>query len=172
MVQRYRRKGFVVAAQDEATFGLIPLIARGWARRGSHPSVLINHKNTCINVFGARSQWSFVFKFAKRKRQRDFVSFLSCILRRWGRVLLFIDNAPAHHGKVLAAFLRGHRKTLRLVRFPSYTPELNPVEPCWKPARRGLANRVLRTLPAMQYHLRKTFSNSKGMPYFYHYLRD
>lgn len=168
----YKPRGFIIAAQDEATFGLIPLVARGWARRGSHPAVLVNHKNICTNVFGARSARSFAYCFSKRKRQRDFIVFLKRLLRRWNRVLLLIDNAPAHHGKQLDAFLRTHRRTLRIVYFPKYTPELNPVEPCWKPARNALANRVLRTLSSAQYHLRKTFNNPKAMPSFYHYLRD
>ena len=168
----YKQQGFVVAAQDEATFGLIPVVARGGARRGSNPSVLINHKNICTNVFGARSHRGFVYTFAKRKRQRDFVIFLTLALRRWRRVLLFIDNGPAHKGKRVDDFCRRHKKTLRIERFPTYTPELNPIEQCWKPARATLANRVLRTLPAARYHLRKNFDNPKAMPKMFQYLRD
>ena len=171
-MRKYKRRCFVVAAQDEATFGLIPLVARGWARRGSQPVVFINHKNVCTNVFGARSKRGFVYSFAKRKRQRDFVKFLHKLLSRWNRVLLFVDNGPAHHGKIVDDFCRRHKKSLRIEYFPAFTPELNPIEQCWKPARKALANRVLRTLPAAQYHLRKTFDNPKAMPKIYDYLRD
>ena len=171
-MHEYRQRGFVIAAQDEATFGLIPIVARGWARRGSNPTVLINHKNTCTNVFGARSQRGFVYAFAKRKRQREFIKFLSRTLQRWGRVLLFADNGPAHKGKLVDNFCQRHTKTLRVEYFPAYTPELNPIEQCWKPARATLANRVLRTLPAALYHLRKTFNNTKAMPKMFKYLRD
>lgn len=171
-MRKYKQRDFVVAAQDEATFGLIPSVTRGWARRGSDPVVLINHKNICTNVFGARSQRSFVYTFAKRKRQREFVRFLLLALRRWRRVLFFADNGPAHKGKLVDDFCRRHEKTLRIEYFPAYTPELNPIEQCWKPARAALANRVLRTLPAAQYHLRKTFNNPKAMPKTYQYLRD
>jgi len=161
-----------VGAQDEATFGLLPLIARGWARKGSKPVAVINSKNECINVFGARTTRAFVYIFAKRKRQRDFVRFLRKLQQRWNRVLLFVDNGPCHHGKIVNAFLRTHRKTFKLVYFLKYTPELNPTEQCWKPARKALANRVLRTLPAAQYHLRATFDNTKAMPKMFKYLRD
>src|SRR3989344_4919987 len=115
MVRVYKRRRFVVAAQDEATFGLIPVVARGWARRGSNPVVLINHKNTSTNVFGARTQRGFVYAFTKRKRQREFLRFVRRALRRWGRVLFFIDNGPAHRGKRVDEFCRQHKKTLRLV---------------------------------------------------------
>jgi transposase len=100
------------------------------------------------------------------------VKFLSHALKKWRRILLFIDNGPAHKGKIVEKFCRQHPKTFRIVRFPTYTPELNPIEQCWKPARKALANRILRTLPAAQYHLRKIFDNKKALPKMFQYLRD
>lgn len=161
-----------MGAEDEATFGLIPLVARGWARKGSGPVVTINHAHKYINVFGARSAKSFVFSFSKTKNSRDFVRFMEKLSRRWRKVVLFVDSAPAHKGKSVDAFLSSHKRTFRLVRFPTYTPELNPMEQCWKPARKCLSNRLIRTLPVAQYHLRKTFSREKAMPKIFHYLRD
>ena len=64
-----------MGTQDEATFGLIPLIMRGWAKRGSHPIVKINHKNECTNVFGARSAKSFVYFFRKKKDKNSSSNF-------------------------------------------------------------------------------------------------
>ena len=133
---------------------------------------MIHQANKCINVFGARSKKSFVFLFSKRKKQRDFVRFLKVLKMRWGKVLLFIDGAPGHKGALVKAFLRANRKTFRLVRFPSYTPELNPVEQCWMPGRRKLANRLVKTLPTMKYHLCNVFNNPKNMPKMFHYLSD
>mgnify|MGYP001606811070 CR=1 FL=1 len=124
------------------------------------------------NAFGARSKRAFVYSFAKRKTRRDFVRFAEKLLARWGRVLLFVDNGPCHKRGVVEGFLREHRKTFRLAYFPAYTPELNPIEQCWKPARRTLSNRLLRTLPAAQYHVRKIFDNPRNMPKMFHYLSD
>ena len=84
-----------MGTQDEATFGLIPLVMRGWAKRGSHPVVKINHKNQCTNVFGARSTKSFVYFFRKRKRQKQFIEFLEKLHRRWNKYLLFVGNCLA-----------------------------------------------------------------------------
>ncbi len=164
--------GFVVGVQDEATFGLIPIIQQGWARKGSKPVVLVNQKNECINVFGARTKKCFVFSFAKRKTQNAFVAFLKKLTKRMGHILLFADNAKAHHGKKVNEFIKAHKKTFRLEYFLKYTPELNPTEPCWKPAKKAIANRVIKTIPAMQYHLRKTFKREEDMPKMFHYLRD
>jgi hypothetical protein len=71
-----------VGTQDEATFGLIPIIQRGWARKGSKPIVNINQSNRYTNVFAARSKRSFVFSFRKNKRQKDFIAFLEKLRRR------------------------------------------------------------------------------------------
>lgn len=82
LVRHYQKRGFVVGCEDEATFGLLPIIQRGWARKGSSPVVKINSKNKCTNVFGARSKRSFVFTFSKRKKQRDFIRFSEKLLGR------------------------------------------------------------------------------------------
>lgn len=161
-----------MGTEDEATFGLIPIIARGWARRGSHPFVKINHANKCTNVFGARSAKSFVFSFTKKKKQQQFIKFLEKLQRRWGKFLLFVDNAKAHKGKRVMAYLQEHKKTIKIDYFPKCSPEENPTEQCWKPGRAVLANRVLPSLGTAKYYLRKTFSNTKAMPKMFKYLRD
>ena len=160
-----------MGTQDEATFGLIPLITRGWARKGSHPFVKINHKNVCTNVFGARSTKSFVYSFSKKKRQKQFIQFLDKLRRRWKKYLLFTDNARAHTGAKVRAYLEAH-PNVKLAYFPKCSPEENPTEQCWKPARTALANRVLPSLNAAKYHLKKTFDNPKAMPKMFKYLRD
>ena len=168
----YRKKGFVIAAEDEATFGLIPTVIRGWAKRGSRPTATIDFQHKCTNVFGARSTCSFVFWFSKKKKQKNFLEFVRLLLRRWNRVLLFVDGARAHKGAGVRKFLHCHRKTFRLVYFPKYTPELNPTEQCWKPARKAVANRLLKTVPGLKYHLNKTFSDKRNMPKIFTYLGD
>ena len=162
----------MIAAEDEATFGLLPTVVRGWAKKGTHPTATVNYRYDKINVFGARSAKAFVFQFSKKKNQRTYVRFLQKLLKRWGRVCLFTDNARWHRGKIVDKFLRSHQRTFRIIYLPKYSPELNPVEPCWKPARRKLGNRLLHTIPTMQYHLRKTFTNQKTMPKMFKYLTD
>lgn len=161
-----------MGAQDEATFGLIPLIARGWAKKGSRPIAIVNHANKYTNVFGARSKNSFVFSFSTTKKQNDFIQFLKKLLKRWRKVLLFVDGAKAHHGKLVKKFLSEHKKVIRIEYFPKYSPETNPVEQCWKPARKKLSNRLIKSLPAMKYHLKNTFDDKESMPKMFHYLGD
>jgi hypothetical protein len=71
----------VIAAQDEATFGLLPNVVRGWAMKGSRPTAKLDYRYERINVFGARSSKTFVFQFSKTKNQQTFVHFLKKLLR-------------------------------------------------------------------------------------------
>lgn len=134
--------------------------------------VQINHKHESVNVFGVRLMGEFLYIFAKRKRQQDFIRLLRKLLEGRKGILLFVDNARIHHGRLVQKFLRKHKGRIKLEFFPPYTPELNPVEPCWKPARKDLSNRLLHTLPAAKYHLRNTFNDPTLMPKFFEYLRD
>jgi len=159
-----------VATEDEATFGLIPIVSRGWARKGCRRVVIINHENKYTNVFAARSKKSFVFMFSTRKRQKNFLAFAKKLLKRWKKVLLFVDGAPCHKGAKIRKFCKEHKKVFKLVRFPAYTPELNPTEQCWKPARKVLSNRLLKNIDVAKYHLRKTFNNKNSMPKMFNYF--
>lgn len=168
----FRIRGFVIACQDEATFGLIPNVVRGWARIGSRPISSMNFQHKKINVFGARSKRAFVYSFHKRKTQKEFISFLNKLLKQWKKVCLFIDSGPGHKGKKIEEFLKRHSKTLHIEYFPKYCPELNPVEPCWKPARKKIGNRLNRNLSSLMYHLRSVFDNPSLMPKMFKYLSD
>ena len=172
LARYYRKKGFVVASQDEATFGLIPNVIRGWARIGSRPIAPQNFQHVCSNIFGARTKRRFVFSFFTRKNQRNFVAFLKKLLMRWGRICLFTDNARWHRGTVVDEFLTHHQKTFKIIYFPKYCPELNPVEACWKPGRKAIGNRLIVSLDAMKYHLRNVFDNPFLMPKMFSYLSD
>lgn len=159
-----------MAAEDEATFGLISLVSRGWARKGSKPVAVINHELDYTNVFGARSRHTFVFMFSPKKNQKAFLKFCDMLLKRWHKVFLLADSAKAHKGANVEKFLEGRRKIFKIVYFPKYTPELNPAEQCWKAGRKGISNRLLMNMTAMKYRLRKTFGDEKSMPEMFRYL--
>jgi transposase len=123
-------------------------------------------------VFATRSKRALVYTFFKRKKQPQFVAHCKQVVARFNKVALFVDNGPCHKGKLVEEFLRHHRKSFRLLRFPTYSPELNPAESCWKPGRKDLANRALRTVAGVKYRLRKIFDDPKNMPKMFQYLSD
>lgn len=69
----------------------------------------------------------------------SFKDFLVRLLRHRSpgrRMIVILDNARYHHARLLASFLREHRRELRLDFLPPYSPDLNPIERVWKLARR------------------------------------
>lgn len=75
-----------------------------------------------------------------RRMQRAFADHLRHVGRayprgRFGRVVLLIDNAPWHRGKLIDEALE-ENPHLEFKRLPSYSPQLNPIERFWKKLRR------------------------------------
>ena len=70
------------------------------------------------------------------------------------RVVLLIDNAPWHRGKLVDAALRDNPH-LEFKRLPSYSPHLNPIERLWKKLRRRAThNRLFDTLADLKASIR------------------
>ena len=60
------------------------------------------------------------------------VAFLQHLRSRFAGPLIIIwDNAPAHGGDALRAYLRTPELRLRLARLPAYSPDFNADEPIW-----------------------------------------
>ena len=82
-------------------------------------------------------------RFSSRRAEKfcaeSFLAFLKDLItrRRKGRkMIVVLDNARYHHAKMLAPWLKKHRKQLRLDFLPPYSPDLNPTERVWKLTRR------------------------------------
>ena len=69
------------------------------------------------------------------------------------------DNAPAHHGDALRAYLTTPGLRLRLVSLPGYSPDFNAAEAIWDWAREEVtANMCLGTKAAVQEKLGHFFA--------------
>ena len=168
----YRSQGWTIACLDECSINIAPYLTRGWALKGSRPVVKTNYTRERFHILGARTRRRFLFKFVTRQNQRSFIRFVRSVLKQHSRLVLFLDNAPWHKGKAVKHFCRKRSRTLRLCYFPAYNPELNIVEQHWKIAKQGISNRVLRSIPATQYHLRNILSRKDLMPKMFQYLKD
>ena len=73
------------------------------------------------------------------------------------------DNAPAHRGDALRAYLTTSGLRLRLVNLPSYSPDFNADEAIWGWAREEVtANLCLGTKAAVQEKVGDFFANLAG----------
>lgn len=74
------------------------------------------------------------------------------------RVVILIDHAPWHRGKVIDAAVSDHPR-LEFKRLPSDSPQLNPIERFWKKLRRRAThNRLFDTLADLKTSLRASLS--------------
>lgn len=75
--------------------------------------------------------------------------------RRFGKVILVIDKAAWHKAKKVKAYLRKNRREIKVIWFPGGCPELNPVEECWRQAKREVnGGKIHESFEAMKKELR------------------
>src|SRR5262249_57866914 len=90
-------------------------------------------------------------KSKTRRMQEAFAAHLRHVARLYPaaeheRVVLIIDNAPWHRGGPIDEAL-GDYPHLEFYRLPSYSPQLNVIEPFWKKLRRRAThNRLFDTI--------------------------
>ena len=138
-------------SQDEARFGLQPIIKRRWAKVGMRPSAEVNPQYEWTWSYGAVEMAtgnSFFLILPNLQASsveiflREFAAFYG--LGEQKIAILLWDGAPAHraHLKVPAG--------IELVRIPPHTPELNPSERLWQPLREVVANRTFEHIEEME----------------------
>jgi transposase len=94
-----------------------------------------------------------------RRMQRAFAQHLRHVGRmypreRFKRVVLTIDNAPWHRGKLIDEAL-AENPQLEFYRLPSYSPRLNLIERFWKKLRRRAThNRLFDTIADLKASIR------------------
>ena len=158
----------VLLSQDEARFPMVPTLATTLGVKGFRPTVgtwdckdlvftfgavnLVNGKLTTRLVESRTKDRRKKGESKTRWMQRAFAQHLSDVARaypatQWPKVVLTIDNAPWHRGRVIEEVLAAHPH-LSLHRLPSYSPQLNIIERLWKLLRRRATHNRLFTAVA------------------------
>jgi transposase len=156
---------------DEASFWLDGTLHQTWSRIGVQPRVDTYGERKTAHVFGAISleeRPRFVYAFADVFNGRTYHQFLQEVVRRAGRVKVFmiVDNGPCHNldanGK---AWLYANTHRIELFRLPPYSPEFNPIEGVWKQTKkRTTHNRFYRTTDERDAALISTFETFRARP--------
>lgn len=138
-------------AEDEARFGLQPILRRVWAKRGQRPIAQIKPGYQWFWSYGAvEPESGESFWLTLPNLQTTCVEiFLSEFARAQevGQekiIVLLWDGAPAHRGALKVP------TGIELVSTPAYTPELNPSERLWSPLKESVANQSFETLTEME----------------------
>ena len=165
----------VLLSQDEARLPMVPTLQATLGVKGHRPQVgtwdckdllylfaVVNllsgalHTNTLESPQNAKKQTG---KSKTRRLQEAFAEHLRHVGRiypahQYPEVVLLIDNAPWHRGKLVDEALAANPQ-LRFKRLPSYSPQLNPIERFWKKLRRRAThNRLFDTLADLKRSVR------------------
>lgn len=125
------------------------------------PIQLLAPTRKSVGQFGAVNlgAGALVTQVAEKFDAVTFGSFLKKLLKhraKGKRMMLIIDNARYHHAKLLKPLLHKHRRVLKLLFLPPYSPNLNPIERVWKLTRRLCThNRYFASLDELKVALSK-----------------
>lgn len=92
-----------------------------------------------------------------------FQRFLSQIVKHKPnnrKMLVVLDNARWHYASKVRPWLKKHRKQIKLLFLPPYSPELNPIERVWKLTRRICTHN--QYFPTMRMLVRKINRRFRG----------
>lgn len=85
--------------------------------------------------------------FTNRAVFRAYVEEVLVPTLRPGQVVV-LDNLPAHKYPEIEQAIQG--AGCRLLFLPRYSPDFNPIEPCWSKLKNHLRTRAARTLESLQ----------------------
>jgi len=135
-------------AFDEHRIGLLPIVRKVWAKRGSHP----------VRIVETRYQWLYLYGFVHPQSGRthclilprmnaalynqalkDFAQAVGAGART--QIILVVDGAGSHRSQELVV-----PEGLHLLTLPPYSPELQPAEKLWPLTNEPLVNKRFETL--------------------------
>lgn len=122
---------------------------RGWYAKGKDVTVKFNYTRDKFHAFGALGNGELYCQFYERTNQDAFIDFIEALRKKHGRLLLFFDNARWHTGQKVQQYLLRMERDIKTALFPSYSPELNPIEIQWREIRKALGNKFFRDTEEM-----------------------
>lgn len=128
-----------------------------WVLKGTKPRRFVTGSHMKVHAFGFISEkGKWMFHLRPELNATEFVKMLSAFLHKFHRVILVIDKAPWHkRSNRVREYLKKHRREIKVIWFPTGCPEMNPVEECWRQAKKEVnGGRVHKRFEAMKKELR------------------
>ena len=171
MVRSYIEDGYALILLDSSIFPVAPYITYGWFPVGSRPVIKYEHKRREKHcVLGALTQEQFLYLFSDSIHSAVFECFVRMLIERFGKVVIVMDRAPCHKSWSMMGFYLINDERLKVIFLPSYSPELNPVEPVWKGTKKWLGIRCWSTKAGLRRELESAFREDFVLVNFYDYL--
>lgn len=130
-------------AEDEARLEYEAGLAYVWYKKGEQPVIKTTGNKKSKSFYGALNlkTGKVHIHVCDWQDQEETVKMLKQIRKIYPKkkIMLFWDGAPHHNGETVRAYLR-QTKNLELIRFPPYSPNLNPQEKVWKKCRKEISH--------------------------------
>lgn len=167
--------GYEIVAIDEASFHLTTTYKKIWFPRGETPRGAFFWSSKKLITFGAlSSEHKFFYNFYTSQNSitfRDFLMNLIETLDTNKKYILILDNAGWHKTAIIKDFLAKHATWISVEHIPPYSPELNPIETCWKVTKNNVTkSQFFPTLENMQDALESFWAEHIFMQDFMRYL--
>ena len=128
--------GYEIIAIDEASFQLTTSYKKIWFPRGETPRAAFFWSNKKLTTFGAlTSNHEFYYDFYDSQNSLTFMHFLRELFKKIDKkkkYVLIMDNAGFHKTSCVKKLLSEYSTQVSVEHIPPYSPELNPIETCWK----------------------------------------
>ena len=126
---------YEIIAIDEASFQLTTTYKKIWYPRGETPRGAFFWSNEKLITFGALfSTGKFYYDFYDTLNSLTFAHFLREVFKKFQKrkkYVLILDNAGFHKTQCIKKILNENSQ-VSVEYIPPYSPELNPIETCWK----------------------------------------
>jgi transposase len=129
--QEAKREGARIYWGDEMGLRSDHTAGRSYSPKGKTPVVRGTGQRFGCNMISAiTNQGALSFMvFKETFTVAVFLRFLRRLIRQnQKRVYLIVDGHPVHRANLVSAWLEKHQASIRMIRLPSYSPELNPDE--------------------------------------------
>lgn len=167
--------GHEIVSIDEVGFQLATNYKRIWFEKGKKPKRAFFWSNKKITTFAVlTSKHEFYYDFYIAQNSLTFRNFLGNLfdwLNPKKKYVLILDNAAWHKTKVIQNFLDRQKHWIKVEFIPPYSPELNPIETCWKVTRNAVTkSQYFRTIDELQEVLEEFWTTHIFMQDFIGYL--
>lgn len=119
-----------------------------WNQKGQTPIVKILRSKESVSFYGGLSlnDKKEIVHLASWQNSEETCYFLDELKKKYQNaekpVLLVWDGASYHKSKMIREWCRDNPGIVELLRFPAYSPDLNPQENVWKALRKNLSEVV------------------------------
>ena len=160
---------------DEASFQLATNYKRIWFTKGEKPKGAFFWSNKKLITFGAlTSTHEFYYDFYDSQNSLPFRHFLREVfawLNPSKKHVLILDNAGFHKTQCVKNLLNEYEGKITVEHIPPYSPELNPIETCWKVTKNQVTkSQYFETIESMQEALESFWGGHIFMQKFMRYL--